>query len=74
MTETGRPIVSILIHIVAEGLARLVRQAMNGGMFKGFQVNERISYSMLQFADYIILVREGSWSNLWGHESHSKSI
>lgn len=33
--------------------------------FKGFRVGDGVTYDLLQFADDTILVRGGTWSNLW---------
>lgn len=37
---------------------------MELGVFKGFKVHDDVEFQLLQFADNIILIGEGSWSNL----------
>lgn len=46
-----------------------MKQAANIGLFKGFQLNVRISYNLVQFVDDTILVGDGSWSNFWAIKS-----
>lgn len=53
-----------LFTIVVEGLAGLVKQAINIDLFKGFHVLEGVSFNLIQFADDTILVGDGFWSNL----------
>lgn len=36
-----------LFTIVAEGLAGLVREVVNVGMFKGFKLNDNVSYNLV---------------------------
>jgi hypothetical protein len=61
----GDPLSPFLFLIAAEGLAGLMRRAVDIGKFKGYQVSGNDHFQMLQFADDIILMGEGSWSNLW---------
>jgi hypothetical protein len=61
----GDPLSPFLFLITAEGLAGLMRRAVDIGKFKGYQVSGNDHFQMLQFADDIILMGEGSWSNLW---------
>jgi hypothetical protein len=61
----GDPLSPFLFLIVAEGLAGLVRRAVEIGRFKGYQVNPSLQFQILQFADDTILMGEGKWDNLW---------
>jgi hypothetical protein len=61
----GDPLSPFLFLIVAEGLAGLVRRAVEIGNFKGYQVNPTLQFQILQFADDTILMGEGVWDNLW---------
>lgn len=56
---------SFLFFIVMEGLSTLMKKSVNSGVFNGFQVNENLSFEILQFADDTVIIREGSMSNLW---------
>ncbi|XP_045820252.1 uncharacterized protein LOC123913525 [Trifolium pratense] len=47
------------------GLSGMMRKAVEIGRFKGFQVNDRINFQLLQFADDTILTGKGVWDNLW---------
>ncbi|PNX71762.1 cysteine-rich receptor-like protein kinase, partial [Trifolium pratense] len=61
----GDPLSPFLFLIVAEGLAGLMKRAVEIGRFKGFKVNNNIQFQILQFADDTILMGEGIWENLW---------
>jgi hypothetical protein len=61
----GDPLSPFLFLIVVEGLAGLMRRAVDIGKFKGYQVNSNIRFQMLQFADDTILMGEGTQANLW---------
>jgi hypothetical protein len=50
---------------VAEGLAGMMKKAVEIGKFKGFHINHSIKFQILQFADDTIIMGEGSWNNLW---------
>lgn len=50
--------------MVIEGLARLVRFAVDKGHLDGYKVNDNISFPLLQFANDTILIYEASQSNL----------
>ncbi|XP_058742220.1 uncharacterized protein LOC131614677 [Vicia villosa] len=54
-----------LFLLVAEGLARLMRNTCECGSFRGFHFKDLIHFEMLQFADDTVLICDGSWSNLW---------
>lgn len=51
--------------IAAEGLAKLVKRALEVREFEGFKVNDEMEYQFLQFEDDTILVGESTWQNLW---------
>lgn len=46
-------------------LTSLTKTALDSGSFSRFHFNEHIHSKMLQFADDIVLICEGSWSNMW---------
>lgn len=50
--------------MVTEGLAGLVRFAVDKGHLVGYKVNDNISFPLLQFANDTILIYEASQSNL----------
>lgn len=56
----GDPLSPFLFIILAKGLAGLVRHSTLRGEFKGFRINEDVSYVLLQFAYGTILMGEGS--------------
>ncbi|PNX70324.1 ribonuclease H, partial [Trifolium pratense] len=47
----GDPLSPFLFLIVAEGLAGLMRKAVELGKFKGYSINDDIQFQILQFAD-----------------------
>jgi hypothetical protein len=49
---------------VAEGLAGMMKRAVEIGNFKGYHVNHNMQFQILQFADDTILMGEGSWDNI----------
>ncbi|KAK2383713.1 hypothetical protein QL285_071138 [Trifolium repens] len=61
----GDPLSPFLFLIVAEGLAGMMRRAVQIGKFKGFQVNHNVKFQILQFADDTIFMGEGNWENIW---------
>lgn len=63
--EAKDPTSPFLFTIADEGLVVLVKKESQMGEFKGLKVIEEVEYQLLQFADNIILVGEGSWKNLW---------
>lgn len=63
--KQGDPLSPFLFLIVAEGLAGMVQKAVATTRFKGFEVNEAINFSILQFVDDTILMGKGSEENLW---------
>lgn len=60
--------------IVAEGLTGLVRSATVKGIFKGFCVNEFISFPILQFANDTIMMCDASYANLWAIKAILRSF
>lgn len=62
---TGDPLALFLFLIAAEGLAGMMRNAVELGLYKHLHMEQSISFSLLQFADDTILVGENSWDNLW---------
>ncbi|GAU46303.1 hypothetical protein TSUD_283280 [Trifolium subterraneum] len=60
----GDPLSPFLFLIVAEGLTRLMKRAVEIGKFKGHQIRNNIQFQILQFADDTILMGEGSWHNV----------
>ncbi|GAU27776.1 hypothetical protein TSUD_215870 [Trifolium subterraneum] len=61
----GDPLSPFLFLIVVEGLAGMMRRAVEIGRFKGFHVNDNLQFQMLQFADDTILMGNSTWENLW---------
>jgi hypothetical protein len=61
----GDPLSPFLFLIVVEGLAGMMRRAVDIGKFRGYQVSNSINFQMLQFADDTILMGEGTTDNLW---------
>jgi hypothetical protein len=61
----GDPLSPFLFLIVIEGLAGLMRRAMEGGHFTGYEVCNNLMFHTLQYADDTIIVGEGNWKNLW---------
>lgn len=59
------PLSPFLFTIVVEGLARMVRQTIYGGLYNKFKLTNIVEYNLLQFADDTILFGDGSWSNQW---------
>jgi hypothetical protein len=60
----GDPLSPFLFLIVAEGLAGMMKRAVEIGNFKGYHVNHNMQFQILQFADDTILMGEGSWDNI----------
>ncbi|MCH93700.1 LINE-1 reverse transcriptase like [Trifolium medium] len=54
----GDPLSPFLFLIVAEGLAGMMRKAVEIGKFKGYRINNSIQFQILQFADDTILMGE----------------
>ncbi|XP_058768582.1 uncharacterized protein LOC131642338 [Vicia villosa] len=63
------PISPFLFVIIAEGLKVLVNIAVENGDFAGFSCKGGTFIDVLQFADDMILVGNGSWSHLWAIKS-----
>lgn len=61
----GVPLSPFFFALVVEGLVGIVRKDEDMGEFKGFKINNYLSYGFLQFVDDIILVGECEWNNLW---------
>lgn len=51
--------------MVAEGLLGLMHNVVSLVEFQGFKLSETNSYELLQFANDILLICDGSWRNLW---------
>ncbi|CAK8562856.1 unnamed protein product [Lathyrus sativus] len=47
----------------------MVNKSSNVGYLKGFNVNDNVSYNLLQFADDTILLSDGDWVNLWAFKA-----
>ncbi|GAU39330.1 hypothetical protein TSUD_60810 [Trifolium subterraneum] len=54
----GDPLSHFLFLIIAEGLAGLMRRAVDNGTFHGYKVSNDISFHTLQFANDTIIVGE----------------
>lgn len=65
----GDPLSPFLFAISAKDLARLGKQEINIVLYKGFNVFECVAYNLIQYVNDIILVGEGSWTNLWAIKS-----
>lgn len=63
--KQGDPLAPFLFLIIAEGLTGLVTKAVDVNLFKGYVINNSISFPILQFADDTILMCEGNRYNLW---------
>lgn len=63
--KQGDHLSPFLFLMVVEGLVRIVQKVVRDGLFSSFQVNHSLNISLLQFADDIILVGNGSWDNIW---------
>lgn len=61
----GDPLAPFLFLVIVEGLAGLVRSAVDKGVLVGYKVNDHISFPLLQFVDDTILLCEASRPNLW---------
>ncbi|XP_058725572.1 uncharacterized mitochondrial protein AtMg01250-like [Vicia villosa] len=61
----GDPLSPFLFALAAEGLTRIMNQAVLNGVFTRFSLGNNISFSLLQFADDTIIVGNASWCNLW---------
>lgn len=51
--------------MVVEGLCGLVKKAKEIGEFKGFSLNDSLSFSLLQYIGDSILVRDACCKNFW---------
>lgn len=54
-----------LFIIVMEGLTMIMKKEVEMSFFKGFKVNEEVSYSVVQFANDTLFVGDGNRGNLW---------
>lgn len=54
-----------LFVLVIEAIRRLMKKAVELKEFKGFQVNEKVTFDILQFVEETLILGESSWSNLW---------
>lgn len=60
----GDPLAPFLFLVVVEGLARLVRSAVEKGVFAGLSV-DNFSFPLLHFADDTIVLCKATRANLW---------
>lgn len=65
----GGPLAPFLFLILTEGLAGLVKKAVDIDLYIPFMVDNTVSFLLLKFADDIILVGENSRENLWSIKS-----
>lgn len=42
----------------------MMKNAVRNNLFRGFQVNEHVSYNIIQFTDDTLILGEASWENL----------
>ncbi|PNX56330.1 ribonuclease H [Trifolium pratense] len=61
----GDPLSPFLFLLVAEGLSRLIRRALDNGIFTGCKVTNNLHFHTLQFVDDIVIIGDGNWHNLW---------
>ncbi|KAI5397396.1 hypothetical protein KIW84_063274 [Lathyrus oleraceus] len=57
-----------------EGLNGIMKKAVTERVFRGVEVEEEVSFNILQFADDTILMGGGCWSNLWCIKSILRSF
>lgn len=57
----GDKLSPFLFSILAERLARIVKNKIRAGMFRGLEFSDRVSYNFLQFADDTLLMGETFW-------------
>ncbi|KAI5421589.1 hypothetical protein KIW84_045131 [Lathyrus oleraceus] len=57
-----------------EGLNGIMKKAVTERVFRGVEVEEEVSFNILQFADDTILMGGGCWSNLWCIKSMLRSF
>lgn len=43
----------------------MVKQAVAGGLYEGFNISNNVEYSLLHLADDTLMIGDGSMSNLW---------
>ena len=61
----GDLLAPLLFNIVAEGLNGLMRQAVEKSIFRGYSVgSQKVSISLLQYADDTIFFEEASMKNI----------
>ncbi|GAU45708.1 hypothetical protein TSUD_86840 [Trifolium subterraneum] len=63
--KQGDPLAPSLFLLVSEGLNALTQKAVSLGYFKGFQVSDDVSVSLLQYADDTLFIGEARVENLW---------
>lgn len=56
----GDPFSLFLFTLVTEGLAKIVKQVVSIGAFKGFNLNENLGFELLQFEDDTLILCEPS--------------
>lgn len=54
-----------MFFIEAEGLAGLLKNAIQMEKFQGSKFNEEVHFELLQFANDTILICNGNLDNLW---------
>lgn len=55
-----------LFILAAEGLTRLVKDAITKGYFHSFKINDDIKFYLLQFADDTLILEEASLGLIYG--------
>lgn len=61
----GDPLSPFIFVITMEGLIGLVGIAKEQQEFKGFKVNDEVTFNILQFTDDTVIFRDGGSDNLW---------
>lgn len=59
------PLAPFLFLIVAQGLAGLVHNAVEKGIFKGVNLDSDCNFPIIQYADDSVLMGEASFHNFW---------
>lgn len=61
----GDPLSPFLFVIAVEGMAALVRQVVNRGVYSAFHIADNCNVDILQYADDMLLVGNGKWIQVW---------
>lgn len=64
----------LFLVLVMEGLNGIMKKAVTERVFRGVEVEEEVSFNILQFPDDTILMGGGCWSNLWCIKSILRSF